>query len=147
MRRTLLAGVSTLALVVVGSQAAAADLPAQPVYTKAPPAAPTWTGFYLGVEAGGAFGRSNQIGDIPGTFFGSTTRDGYNVGGALVGGAVGYNLQSGPWVYGLEGDISWSNVQGEVNNFPPFATTTIVATGSRRTSISIPMTPGVIPIV
>jgi outer membrane immunogenic protein len=107
-----------LALVVAGS-AGAADL--API-TKAPVAAPSWTGVYLGITAGGAFGHSNHISH----FFGSTTLDGYNTGGALVGGTVGYNRQWGRWVYGVEGDVSWSNVQGVVNDFPPFVTTTIV---------------------
>ena len=58
----------TTALVAIGAAPAlAADLAARP-YTKAPPLpAPvmTWTGFYLGVQGGGGWGRSDE------TFFGA----------------------------------------------------------------------------
>ena len=101
-----------------------------PIYTKAPVATPAatrpWAGFYLGAEAGGAFGNSNQI-DAGPAGFGPTTH-GYKISGALAGGTVGYNLQSGPWVYGLEGDLSWVDVQGKANEIAPFATTSVVAT-------------------
>jgi outer membrane immunogenic protein len=32
--------------------------------------------------------------------------------GGLIGGTLGYNWQAGPLVYGLEGDIDWSNIRG-----------------------------------
>ena len=58
MKRILLAGAGVLAM---ASLANAADLPRQ-MYTKAPPpmAAPyyNWTGFYIGINGGGAWGTS-----------------------------------------------------------------------------------------
>jgi outer membrane immunogenic protein len=34
------------------------------------------------------------------------------MGGGFVGGAAGYNWQTGPWVLGIEGDYSWANITG-----------------------------------
>jgi len=104
MKRILFAGVGVLAL---ASLANAADLPRQ-MYTKAPPpvAAPyyNWTGLYIGINGGGAWGTSNW----------SSTGD-FDVSGGMIGGTVGYNWQTGPWVFGLEGDIDWASVKGTTN--------------------------------
>ena len=104
----------------------AAPAAAAPMYTKAPVALPRWAGLYLGGVAGGGFGNSNQIDNGP-RGFGPTTH-GYRVGGALAGGTIGYNLQSGPWVYGLEGDLAWADLRGQANEIPPFTTTFVTAT-------------------
>jgi len=55
----------------------------------------SWTGFYIGVSGGGAWGRSrhtNSAGDLTPTF---------NVSGGIIGGTVGYNYQVNNWVLGL----------------------------------------------
>jgi outer membrane immunogenic protein len=104
---------------VPGAMAAAAMI------AKAPVAAPNWAGFYLGVEAGGGFGNSNHVGGGP--TFGPTTH-GYRIAGALAGGTVGYNLQSGPWVYGLEGDFAWTDLRGQANEVPPFNSAAVAVT-------------------
>jgi len=89
--------------------ASAADMP-----TKAPMApamvAPiwNWTGFYVGIEGGGGWGRTNQV-DTAGT-----TTNPYNQNGALVGGTIGYNWQMTNWVLGVEADWSWANINGAV---------------------------------
>jgi outer membrane immunogenic protein len=88
--------------------ATAADLP---MYTKAAPiVAPIfdWTGGYIGIEGGGGWGHSDQ------TDTRRTVGDGhFSVNGGLVGGTLGYNWQTGPWVFGLEGDYSWSDIAGQ----------------------------------
>jgi outer membrane immunogenic protein len=103
MKRVLLASVGVMML--VGS-AGAADLSPryQQPYVKAPPMAPvfSWTGFYLGINGGGAFGRSDWT-SIPGRF---------DVSGGLIGGTLGYNWQTGPVVFGLEGDADWADISG-----------------------------------
>jgi outer membrane immunogenic protein len=75
---------------------AAADLPQRPVY-KAPAIAPAfnWTGFYLGVYGGYAFGTGDT--------------DGFN--GGMAGGTIGYNWQApgSMWVLGIEGDGGWTD--------------------------------------
>jgi outer membrane immunogenic protein len=97
-------GIVAAALAVAPFAAQAADLPA-PSY-KAPayvsPSVFSWSGFYVGLNLGYAFGNShwdNPIVDL-------TPR------GAVVGGTVGYNLQTGSWVWGLEGDLDYSAAKG-----------------------------------
>lgn len=111
-----LAGLVTLPL----SSAFAADLPAR-LYTKAPPpnSLLDWSGGYVGLSAGGAFGRSNQtdqpLGNPGGGGGGGTGGAGdgsYSVSGGLVGGTIGHNWQTGRWVYGFEGDYSWADISG-----------------------------------
>lgn len=106
-----------------GAPGLAADMP-----LKAPPAAPPydWNGFYVGIEGGGATGRSNQIAGGP-LGFGSLTNT-YNVGGGLIGGTVGYNFQTGPWLFGLEADGSWADVTGGTNEIKPFTPSTVDST-------------------
>jgi outer membrane immunogenic protein len=103
MKRIALA--AALALVAGGTFGVqAADLP-RPAYNKAPVYAPpvySWTGFYVGINGGGAWGRSNWDG-IPATF---------DTSGGLVGGTVGYNWQFGQFVLGAEADAAWANLKG-----------------------------------
>jgi outer membrane immunogenic protein len=105
MRKLLLAGASVLALGAVS--ASAADLPAR-MPAKAPayvaPMAYSWTGFYLGLNGGYGFGRGEFTGGLP--------SGGFDAGGGLFGGTIGYNWQTGPLVFGLEGDIDWSGMKG-----------------------------------
>lgn len=68
-----------------------------------------WTGFYVGINAGGAFGRSSWK-SVPDLSSGKS-----DLSGALVGGSAGYNLQTGePFVLGVEADLDWSGVKGTV---------------------------------
>jgi outer membrane immunogenic protein len=95
-----------VAALLAGSLAAhAADLPRG---YKAPafvaPAYANWTGFYVGINGGYAWGTSNW--DIPAI--------GTDPSGAVYGGTVGYNIQTGTWVWGLEGDFDGSSVKGSV---------------------------------
>lgn len=109
MKLILAASVSTLALVGALAPAAAADLPRQ-MPAKAPAyVAPyyNWTGFYIGINGGGAFGDSSWSAPT----VGGSTGD-FNVSGAMIGGTVGYNWQFGQFVAGLEGDIDWTNIKG-----------------------------------
>jgi len=108
MKRLVLACVGAT---VLAGAAAAADLgpgPAVAPYYKAPiyaPVAYNWSGFYLGINGGGAWGRSDW--DSTGSF---------NTGGGLVGGTVGYNYQIGQAVLGVEGDIDWADINGSTSN-------------------------------
>ena len=107
MKHVLLAGVGLLAFGV--ASASAADIARRPMPAKGPayvpaPAVYNWTGFYVGINGGGGWGRSD---------FGPTLPTGtFDTSGGLVGGTIGYNWQTGPWVLGLEGDIDWSNIRG-----------------------------------
>jgi opacity protein-like surface antigen len=74
-----------------------------------------WSGLYAGFVGGGEWGRSKHINnsnDITPTF---------DVNGALLGASVGYNAQfAGIWLFGLEGDMSWSDASGNAFYIPPF---------------------------
>jgi len=105
MLNRLIAGCFALGALVAAQCAAAADLSLAPLY-KAPPAevsqAFSWTGFYLGANAGGGWGRS----------WWSANAVPVDVSGAQAGGTAGYNWQFGNTVFGLEGDMDWSNLKG-----------------------------------
>jgi outer membrane immunogenic protein len=97
--------VAMCAATLAAGSAAAADL--APGY--GPPLAPvpvyrpffSWTGFYLGINGGGGWGRSQWDG-IPQ----------FDISGAFIGGTIGYNWQIGRVVIGAEGDIDWSSIEG-----------------------------------
>ena len=126
IRTLLLGGVGALA---IASQSVAADL-SRPVYTKAPPPPPlySWTGCYLGIEGGGAWGHSDQIAGGPLGFGSLTGGNGYDVSGGLVGGTAGCNYQVNSWVLGVEGDMSWVDKSGSAHEVAPFMTTSVVGT-------------------
>jgi outer membrane immunogenic protein len=89
--------------------AAAADLSVAPLY-KAPPAQATpaynWSGFYVGANGGGGWGHS----------YWDANATGMNLSGAQAGGTAGYNWQAGNAVFGLEGDLDWSNLKGSATS-------------------------------
>ena len=111
----------------------AADLPVKaPV---APVAAPhDWTGFYLGANAGYGWGGStgNTVGvlsDPAGLFTGYTGFQYPNLtpNGAVGGGQIGYNYQTGNWVLGVVTDFQFANLkdsgQADVAAFATFLET------------------------
>jgi outer membrane immunogenic protein len=104
MRRLLVGAAMSLAMT---GYAFAADIP---VYTKAPPPQPwSWTGCYIGGEAGGNWGRSS-IFDLR---LNRDETNPFNLSGALAGGTVGCNYEvSRHWVIGVEDDLSWTNKTG-----------------------------------
>src|SRR3954453_2753812 len=118
----LSAGVAAAALTVSG--AFAADLP-----TRAPPPAPfvaaipifTWTGFYVGLNAGWGWRNDNSepVILIPGVgtpgLAGTLDRSGGDDGGFTGGAQIGYNYQFGSLVVGAEADIQWADTGNNQN--------------------------------
>ncbi len=110
---------ATAAVALVSSSAFAADLPVkQPVY-KAPPAvvvpAYNWSGFYAGVAGGYGWGHSDQTDPgipTPPPITNPIGDGHFGMTGWVAGGTAGYNWQMGQWVFGLEGDYSWSDISG-----------------------------------
>jgi outer membrane immunogenic protein len=111
--RGLLLGVC---LTAVAGPALAADLPVAP-----PPQAPAayvppvvpiynWSGIYIGANVGASFvnqgAPTNTIatGPLAGTPLSSVSTSST---GIAAGGQVGVNFQSGPWVFGVEGDADY----------------------------------------
>ena len=103
MKRSLAAALGFLAF-AAAMPASAADLPRSTPYKAPAYAAPyNWTGFYLGINGGGAWGDSDWNG-----FAVSNSPS-----GGMIGATGGYNWQGvgSPWVFGIEGDIDWSSAK------------------------------------
>jgi outer membrane immunogenic protein len=101
------------------ASAAAADLP---VYT---PPIYNWTGFYVGANAGWVGSADNTItltgtdtgtGGLGTSLLNGVIPNSIDLGysGFLGGGQLGYNWQTGNWVFGLEGDIDGVSAKGSV---------------------------------
>ena len=83
-----------------------------------------------GVQGGWGWGSSSQTDPgIPvfssseGSTEGSPADGRYKMRGGLFGASLGSNWQKGPWVYGLEGDLSWSDLRGSSNVCGPLMVT------------------------
>lgn len=116
----LLLGSAAFAVLIAAGSAMAADMPAKaPVYKAAPAvaAAYNWTGFYLGGHVGYGWARDQwQQYNAAGLAITETTT--FNSKGALGGLQLGYNFQTGPWVWGIEGEYSWANLKGDRRDLP-----------------------------
>src|SRR5689334_11807331 len=115
--RTLLRRLILGVLLVVAplSRAGAADL-----LLKAPlPTPPSfrWT-CYLGLENGGGWGDThvNAASSARPAVAGRPITNGFDVGGALVGGTAGCNYQINNVVLGVEDDIGWINGRGSAHD-------------------------------
>ena len=100
----------TASLVALGATAPAfaADLAARP-YTKAPPmmmAAYDWSGFYIGLNGGGATSHNCWS-------FGGASEGCHDATGGTVGGQIGYRWQQGPVVFGVEAQGNWADFKGD----------------------------------
>ena len=104
MRTFALAAVSLAAL---ATASAAADLPVAPA---APPPS-GWSGFYVGVNAGGGMGAGTSNFSIGGVTFATVSN---HLSGAIGGVQAGFNWQAGPALFGVETDIQASNVKGTI---------------------------------
>jgi outer membrane immunogenic protein len=106
-----------LAIALLGSVSAtafAADLPSRkeaPVYI-APAPVFSWTGFYVGAEFGGQWGKNST--ELVNNYTGRTlaATGSYNTSGVVGGGLIGYNYQINQFVLGVEGDLTGSSNQG-----------------------------------
>jgi outer membrane immunogenic protein len=83
----------------------------------------TWSGCYAGASAGSSNGTSQHYttaGSVltPGTALpaaavGANITDSFNLSGFIGGGQLGCNWQWGAWVFGIEGDGSATNKEGQ----------------------------------
>jgi outer membrane immunogenic protein len=68
-----------------------------------------WNGLYFGANAGygsGEVGLSNVTVNGAAATYGS----GFSPDGGLVGGQIGYNYQTGNFVFGVETDLQWADI-------------------------------------
>jgi outer membrane immunogenic protein len=123
--RKLLVGMTALAWCCAAVSAHAADQ--RPAPLKAPPVPiATWSGFYLGLDAGFQSTRTDltltsiaTVGGVLGpqtiTPGGATTLP-YDGTGARFGAFGGYNWQASPqWVFGAEADFGWTDNKTTLN--------------------------------
>jgi outer membrane immunogenic protein len=106
---------------IVASPVSAADMA-----VKAPPPIVevwNWTGFYIGGNVGYSWGRSDTdltyINTVTGLPIvpppGSITNASFRMDGFVVGGQAGYNWQTNNWVWGVEGDLQWTDERGRAS--------------------------------
>jgi outer membrane immunogenic protein len=117
---SLTVAAATGAMVV---SASAADMAARP-YTKAPPPAVAavydWSGFYIGGNAG--YGTTRNCWNFV-SFAGApfTADQGcHDSDGIVAGGQVGYRWQSNAFVFGLEAQGNWADLDGSRVSSPAF---------------------------
>ena len=114
---------STLATIATNALWAA-DLP--PGTYKAPPMAravvSSWTGCYIGLQGGGGWGSSQHVAVGPPNpaNAGRPITNSFVLSGGEVGGTIGCNYQANSWVFGVENDISWTNISGSAPDMLPF---------------------------
>lgn len=104
---------STVIFFGLGATAFAAD-----AISAMPPAGFTWTGGYVGLQAGYGWGRSHH--------FTQRTPDStpkFTIDGALGGVTAGYNYQINNWVVGAEADFSAADIKGSVDSAPGWGCT------------------------
>ncbi len=108
MKKFLLSSVAVLGLVAAGS-ASAADLPARKGPVVAPVYAPafTWTGFYVGANAGYGWGNIDSL--ALGTLPAFSDPEGF-----VGGGQIGYNWQMGQFVLGVEADFQGADLSSRI---------------------------------
>jgi outer membrane immunogenic protein len=125
MKKLLL---SSVALLGLSAAAFAADLPSRRVAPAPYVAVPvfTWTGFYVGVNAGYGFSNNDRNGlgsfnAVPGSLTGTPAALGFagtvtqgdlsrDNSGFVGGGQIGYNYQIGQWVIGIEADLQFADL-------------------------------------
>src|SRR5664279_1735723 len=105
----------TAAAVGFAFSASAADMRTKaPLQPMAPAALYSWNGWYVGGNAGYSWGTSainyaqdpniNNFGNPP---FAGTMSTSLAPRSFIGGGQVGFNYQTGTWVWGLETDLAW----------------------------------------
>src|SRR5262249_2970814 len=135
MRRSL-ALISAVSFIAFTQYASAADLPRKaPAYTPPPPAPIlTWTGWYVGLNAGGIWANNSDFNNTATSFVVIDTvadraiaramaagvplsfHTGNNAG-FIGGGQFGYNYQTGAVVWGFETDIQGTSLRGSDSAF------------------------------
>jgi outer membrane immunogenic protein len=108
MKRLTLLAIAGLMAAAWASPSLAADLP-RPAYKAPVYVAPvfSWTGFYIGINGGYGWAKSS--------WSSAATSGDVSPKGWLIGGTLGYNMQTGNFVWGLEGDIDLSTIKGSTS--------------------------------
>jgi outer membrane immunogenic protein len=116
MKRSLCASTAVMAWVLASAMPApvsAADLSIAPIYKAPPLPVVTWTGSYVGISGGGAWGDAVVRDDVTGAV--PTPR--IDLGGGIIGFTSGINVQNGSVVLGFESDTSVTGKEGTAPQF------------------------------
>lgn len=133
MKKVLIA---LLGLVTFASvPARAADLPAKAPTT--PLAVYDWSGLFVGFNAGGGTDRNcwtnlfaGGVPTVP-----SVSEGCPQATGALLGGQIGYRWQVSNWVFGVEAQGDWANLEGTTSSL--FLTTPLVTNQSKINGLGL----------
>ena len=101
-----LTATTLLAPVLGAASALAADMPVKAPVPAAAKLPYNWSGLYVGGHIGYMWGRTRVEDD------GVVTEPNAKTNGTVGGVMLGYNWQSGPVVFGVEGDFGWTNAHG-----------------------------------
>lgn len=117
MRQLVVLVIAGAALGSLSQPSLAADMP-----IKAPPVAVIsaydWSGFYIGANIGGGRSTANYTNLDNTTLFGDSVPGpppdifNHSLSGAIGGGQIGYNIQRGRWVFGVEALIDAAAIKG-----------------------------------
>jgi outer membrane immunogenic protein len=107
MKNLGLAGFISLVLCTAPAVAADMALKAPPI----PAPVASWTGCYIGAQAGGLWGSSDH------SFSNGAPSDDSHPSGFLVGGHLGCDYQRNTFVIGAEGDLEFASITGTYSNF------------------------------
>ena len=149
MKKLSLGCVALAALIT--APAIAADMAVKAPYRAAPPVW-SWTGFYIGVNAGGGWDNNDVVETATSSFCnpalggcgGATLISasalaalppgfGVKSKGFIGGGQLGYNYQTGLFVWGIEADFDGASIKGSGNagaTVPFGAANTVTVAGS-----------------
>ncbi|KIZ47335.1 MULTISPECIES: outer membrane protein [Rhodopseudomonas] len=125
--KSLVLGLAAASALGLASPSFAADLAARP-YTKAPPmlaAVYDWSGFYIGANGGWASSRScwDYVGS-PTARVAAVSEGCHDADGGTAGGQIGYNWQTGSWVFGVDAQGNWADLKGSNDPAAPLPGTT-----------------------
>ena len=84
-------GLAVVALLASSVASLAADLPREPVARPEPVPIYNWTGLYVGVNGGYAWGRQDPLSLLSNQF----DRVDFDISGGMIGGTIGGQIQQG----------------------------------------------------
>src|SRR5262249_55591823 len=120
-----------LATAIAGSAMAA-----EPLVTPPPVLAYNWTGIYLGINGGGAWGQQDPFNIVTKRF----DHDTISFSGGSVGGTSGAQLQIAHVVVGIETDLDWASLKGSSTLTPRIFGLPVPFTVNASTSINWDLT-------
>ena len=128
-RRVILAGASVIALAAAANAADLSKAPSAVSYKDTPYYGVNWSGLYVGVNGGYGWDASN-IGSklVPGL--------GVSPEGGFGGGQIGYNVQQGNIVFGVEADLQAAGITDSKSQvLPPNAPANVGLTIGNKSTL------------